>query len=78
MENKFKCTSCGWSGSAEQAMKPVEEIREEWESVWKFRKGLTDEFGTQFYLGTLPWEKEMLDDLVCPKCAGECNRVTEE
>ena len=78
MGDKFKCSVCGWSGTAKQAMQPDAEIRKEWERVWKFRKGLSDEFGTQFYLGTIPWEKDMQNDLVCPKCAGECRRIAEE
>lgn len=74
---KYKCSSCGWTGSGPEAMKPDEDIREDWEKVWKFRKGLKDEFGTRFYLGTVKWEDELADDLVCPKCAGEASRVDE-
>jgi rubredoxin len=74
----FKCGTCGWTGTGEQAMQPDPEVREDWEKVWKFRKGLKDEFGTQFYLGTVKWEDELSDDLVCPKCAGEASLVEEE
>lgn len=73
----FKCGGCGWTGTGEQAMQPDPEIREDWEQVWKFRKGLTDEFGNQFLLGAIRWEGELDDDLVCPKCAGEASRVEE-
>jgi hypothetical protein len=75
---RFKCGSCSWTGTGAEAMAPEESIREDWEKVWRFRKGLKDEFGTQFYLGTVKWEDELDDDLVCPKCAGEASRVEEE
>ncbi len=78
MAELYKCSSCGWKGTGEQAMKPDREIEEEWRKVWEFREGIQKEFGTQFYLGSIPWEKELLDDLVCPKCAGECSRIKEE
>ncbi|MFH1070893.1 MAG: hypothetical protein V1794_14845 [Candidatus Glassbacteria bacterium] len=74
----FECSGCGWRGSAQEAMNPDPEVREDWEEVWRFRKGLEKEFGTQFYLGTVKWEDDLIDDLVCPKCAGEATRVREE
>lgn len=73
----YECSACGWRGSAREAMEPDPEMREDWERVWRFRKGLEDEFGTQFYLGSVKWEDELADDLVCPKCAGEASRVRE-
>ncbi|MBW7995545.1 MAG: hypothetical protein FVQ81_03015 [Candidatus Glassbacteria bacterium] len=75
---KFKCGACGWTGTGPEAMKPSGEIREDWERVWRFRKGLKDEFGTQFYLGTIKWENELDNNQVCPVCAGEASRVEEE
>lgn len=78
MADYFKCSNCGWKGTAGEAMKPDREIEEEWKKVWELREGIQKEFGTQFYLGTLPWEKAMLEELVCPKCAGEASRVVED
>ena len=78
MAELYKCSNCGWKGTGEQAMKPDKEIEEEWRKVWVLREGIQKEFGTQFYLGTIPWEKAMLEELVCPKCAGECSRIKEE
>ncbi len=75
---RFKCVDCGWLGTGREAMQPEDSIREDWEKVWSFRKGLKDEFGTGFYLGTMKWEDELADDLVCPKCAGEASRAEEE
>lgn len=74
----FKCAVCGWTGTGPEAMQPRPDIKEDWERVWRFRKGLTDEFGGQFTLGNLRWEDELADDLVCPVCAGEASRVEEE
>ncbi len=74
---RFKCADCGWTGTGPEAMAPEDAIREDWERVWRFRKGLKDEFGTRFYLGTVKWEDELADDLVCPKCAGEASRTKE-
>ena len=78
MADYFKCSTCGWKGTGEQAMKPDREIEEEWKKVWEFRKGLEKEFATGFYLATIPWEKEMLEELVCPKCAGEASRIEQD
>jgi rubredoxin len=78
MAELYECSNCGWKGTGEEAMKPDKEIEEEWRKVWQFRKGLEDQFATGFYLGSIPWEKEMLDDLVCPRCAGEASRVEQD
>ena len=51
----YECSSCGWRGSAREAMEPAPQAREDWERVWRFRQGLEHEFGTQFYLGSVKW-----------------------
>lgn len=85
MTTHFKCESCDWKGSGEEAMKPDEEVAEDWRKIWDLRKSmepgiflLADEQGLRsgVFPGTFSWENEILQTLVCPKCAGEAARVS--
>ncbi len=82
MADYYKCSDCGWKGTAEEAMKPDKEIEEDWKKVWKLRKDFVKTFEQIYdcpYVGGMSSVyRNMLDTLVCPKCAGEANRNHNE
>ncbi|HUU30144.1 MAG TPA: hypothetical protein VM123_20255 [archaeon] len=80
MADYYKCSDCGWGGTAEEAMEPDKEIEEDWKNIWRFRKALEPElFMLIRVLGETPsvnfWMPLIL---VCPKCANEVTQVTNE
>lgn len=87
MTDYYKCPNCGWKGTTEEAMRPDKKIAEDWKKIWELRKSmktgadlLAEEqgIGLPYFPGAFSWKKEMLQTLVCPKCASEAAQVINE
>ena len=87
MADYYTCSDCGWKGTVEEAMQPDKEIEEDWKKVWELRKSmepnillLADQLGMRsgLFPAAFSSQRDILQTLVCPRCASEAARVTKE